>query len=154
MTQEDPSDRFIAESLRLINETKERAYYHGENEKLLVASWKPGSPDTYDMHAFQTNAMHFAKLIEERKPRQVMVDCRHMGFEVTYQDHLWYINQTRQLWAKSTIKRMAFVFKSNLAVQMAMEELKEVAEDEGIRQFEYRIFEDVAEAAGWLKADS
>ncbi len=152
MTQEDPSDRFLSENLILISETGERNYYQDPTQKILVASWKPGSADHYNLESFQLNALRFAQLIEEKKPRSIMVDCRYLGFEISDQDQRWYINQTRKLWDKSSIKRMAFVFRANLSVQMAMEGLKDVAQEEGVKSIEYRIFENLIEAFGWIKA--
>lgn len=152
MTQEDPSDRFLKENLQLISETPERNYYQDATHKILIASWKPGSSDHYNLESFQLNALTFAKLIEEKKPRSIMVDCRFLGFEISDQDQRWYITQTRKLWDKSSIKRMAFIFRANLSVQMAMEGFKDVAQEEGVKSIEYRIFEDILEAFGWIKA--
>ncbi len=151
MTQEDPSERFLKENLRLITDTPERNYYSDAADKLLVASWKPGRAEVYNLERFQYNAMALVDLIKTRRPQYIMVDCRHLGFELTYQDQVWYVNQTKALWPKSGIKKMAFVFKDNLSVQMSMEGLKDVAQEEGVKNIEYRIFECLMGAAAWLK---
>jgi hypothetical protein len=150
MNPDDPSERFLRNHLIPIADTPERYYLSDEFSNMIVASWKPGRADLYDMNKFQQNAMILADLIKERQPHGVLVDCRHLGFELTYEDHIWYINQTRALWDQTKIKKIGFVFKDNLAVQMAMEELKEVAQEEGVRQIEYRIFECNVDAANWL----
>lgn len=152
MTQEDPSERFLKENLNLIPiaDTPERSYLMDEITSMIIASWKPGRAEIYNAERFQLNAMTLADLIKTRRPQYVMVDCRHLGFEVTYQDHLWYVNQTRALWEKSKIKKIAFVFKDNLAVQMSVEGLREVAQEEGLVTFEHRIFECNVDAANWL----
>jgi hypothetical protein len=59
-------------------------------------------------------------LIETRKPYLILVDCRHLEYEISYEQQTWYINQTRKLWFKSGIKKMAFVFRANLSVQSGM----------------------------------
>jgi hypothetical protein len=95
--------------------------------------------------------MYLAKLIIEKKPKSVVVDCRHLGFELSDDDHRWYVNQTRAMWEKTGIKKLAFIFRANLAVQMAMEGLKDVAREEGVRPIDHRIFESVTDAFSWLR---
>lgn len=151
MIQEDPSDKFLKENLRLITDTPERSYLMDEANSLLVASWKAGKANVYDEDRYRSNAMTLADLIKTRRPEYIMVDCRHLGFELTYQDHIWYVNQTRAIWEKAKVKKMAFIFKDNLSVQVSMEGLREAAQEEGIKNFEHRIFESVVDAAGWLK---
>lgn len=150
MTAHDPGDKYLEEVFIKLNETNERNYYRSENSRILIASWKPDSPKTYCADMFQRNALHFYNLIQECKPKFILVDCRYMGFEISYQDHIWYINQTRQLWENAKITKLAFVFQSNLAVQMSMEGLRDVAEEEGLAQLNHRIFESVMEATAWL----
>jgi hypothetical protein len=151
MTQEDPSERFLKENLISIAETPERFYLIDESSNMLVASWKPGKASAFDSERYQFNALQLAELIKTRKPETLLLDCRYLVYEISYHDHLWYIQQTRALWEKAKVKRVAFVFRANLSVQVAMEELKEAAQDEGIKAIEYRIFECNVEAAGWLK---
>lgn len=150
MTAHDPEDKYLEEVFIKINETNERVYYRSQNGKMLIASWKPDSPSSYSPEIFQRNALHFFNLIEQYSPTHLLVDCRYMGFEVTYNDHLWYINQTKPLWEKARIRKIAFVFQSNLAVQMSMEGLREVAEEEGVANFNHRIFESIKESTAWL----
>jgi hypothetical protein len=150
MNPDDPSERFLRNHLIPIADTPERYYLSDQFSNMIVASWKPGRAEQYDLEKFQHNAMMLADLIKERQPTSVLVDCRHLGFELSYEDHLWYVKQTRALWDKTKIKKIGFVFKSNLAVQMAMEGLKEVAQEEGVKQIEYRIFESNVDAASWL----
>lgn len=154
MIPEDPSERYLHQSHLLVGETPERLYLLDKPNHLLIASWKAGRADEYDLERFQANAMQLVSLVSEIKPRNIMVDCRHLGFEFSEQDIRWYIQQTKNLWTKSSVKRMAFVFKANLTVQMSMEAIKDVAQEEGIGGYEYRIFESNIEAANWLKATS
>lgn len=150
MTAHDPDDKYLDEVFIKINETIERNYYSNANRKMLIASWKANSPSAYNTEVFQRNALHFYNLIQHHSPQYLLVDCRYMGFEVTYNDHQWYIDQTRALWEKAKIRKIAFVFQSNLAVQMSMEGLRDVAEEEGVASFNHRIFESVMEATAWL----
>ncbi len=152
MNEEDPSDRFLRDNLKLISETPARCYYQDERSKVLVASWKRDTTENIAPQDFQQNALIFADLIARRKPAYVMVDCRHLEHEITYEQQLWYVQQTRALWLKSTVKKMAFVFKSNLAVQLGVEGLRDVAEEEGLPSFDYRIFETVEEAMNWVRS--
>lgn len=147
---EDPSERFLRNHLIPIADTPERYYLSDEFSNMIVASWKPGRADQYDIQKFQQNALLLADLIKERQPSSVLIDCRYLGFELSYEDHIWYVQQTRALWEKTKIKKIGFVFRSNLAVQMAMEGLTEVAQQEGVKAIEYRIFECNVEAANWL----
>lgn len=150
MTEQDPSDRLL-HSLTLVGGTPQRDYYIDEPNNILVASWRMDAANVYDMEAFQNNALYLAKLIEEKKPKSVVVDCRHLGFEVSDSDQRWYVNQTRSLWEKTSMKKVAFIFKANLSVQMSMEGLRDVAAEEGVRPIENRIFESVPDAFNWVK---
>ena len=151
MTQDDPSDRFLNERFRLVTDTPERSYLLDESGKILAASWKIGKAEVYNMERFQYNAIVLADLVKSRKPEYILIDCRYMEFELSYQDHIWYVDQTREQWKKATIKKLALVFKDNLAVQMSMEGLSEVVREEGVASYEYRIFESNIEAVSWLK---
>jgi len=152
MVPEDPSERYLHQSHLLVGDTPERVYLHDKPNNVLIASWKQGRANEYDLDRFQANALQLASLISEIKPRNIMVDCRHLGFEFSEQDIRWYVQQTKNLWNTSKVKKIAFVFKSNLMVQMSMEAIKEVAQEEGIREYEYRIFECNMDAANWLKS--
>jgi hypothetical protein len=150
MTQEDPSDSYLNKHLLIISDTPARAYYADNSGKILVASWKPGLTANISPEDFQNTALWLAQLIETRKPTFILVDCRHLEHEITYEQKVWYIDQTRKLWLKSGIKKMAFVFKANLSVQSGMEGFKEVAQEESLPNIPFRIFENNMEAIIWL----
>ena len=153
MTQEDPSDRFLQENLTIIGDTPERTYLYDAASHLLVASWKQDTTDHHSTEKFKTNALKLLEFVATCKPKYMIVDCRHLGFELSYQDQRWYVEQTKSVWEKLKVQKIAFVFRSNLAVQMSMEGLKEVAIEEGMRkQISYRIFESNIDAANWLKS--
>src|ERR1700741_3031493 len=105
MNEQDPSDRLL-HSLTVVGDTPERDYFIDQDNNILVASWRPDAAIVYDAATFQNNALYFAKLIVDNKPKAVVVDCRHLGFEISDDDHRWYINQTRKMWEKSSIKKM------------------------------------------------
>lgn len=151
MIQEDPSESYLDEHLIMISDTPARAYYTDSSGKMLAASWKSGCTVNISPEEFQATALSLAQLIETRKPTLILIDCRHLEYEITYEQQTWYINQTRKLWLKSAIKKMAFVFRSNLTVQSGMEGFKEVANEEQIPTIPYRIFETNNEAVCWLR---
>lgn len=153
MQQDDPSDRYIIENFIYINETTARTYYESSDGKVLIASWKPETVATFYQDNFRENAYYFAQLISARKPKLILLDCRHLSIEISYLDQLWYVSQTKHLWSKLHIKKLALIFRSNLAAQIAMEGLKDVAEEEGLRMAKARVFEDISEAMYWLNLE-
>lgn len=151
MKEKDPSDKFLQENLELISETSARCYYQDSKDKILIASWKKDRSSSLDAQVFQQNALLFADMVATRRPNYVMVDCRHLEHQLTYEQQHWYVQQTRALWVKSTVKKLAFIFEANLAVQLGMEGIQDAAQQEGIPSIEYRIFENVEEAVNWVK---
>lgn len=151
MTQEDPSDLYLQKIQPLV-ETNERYYLFDSKNNILIASWKWLGKDDLNMEAFQSNALILVDLLLKHVPQYVIVDCRKLGFEMTEQDHRWYVQQTKHVWAKTKPKKIAFVFKENLSAQMAMEGLKDIAIEEAAIMLNYRIFESNIDAVNWLTA--
>jgi hypothetical protein len=151
MTQEDPSDLYL-QTIELLVETDKRLYLLDAKNNILVASWKWLGKDDLDMDSFQSNALILVDLLLKYNPAYVMIDCRKLGFEMTDQGHRWYVQQTKHIWAKTKPKKIAFIFKENLAAQAAMEGLKDVAIEEEAVILKYRIFESNIDALNWLSA--
>jgi hypothetical protein len=111
MTQENPCDAYLKENFSLIADTPVRVYYTDSNKKFLIASWKYGSTTQLDPETFQETALYLVGLIKEHKPAYLLMDCKHLDHQITYEQQVWYAENTRTLWLKSGIKKLALVFK-------------------------------------------
>jgi hypothetical protein len=151
MTEEDESDRFLKEQMQLITETPQRGYYADIVNKTLVASWKSGRENQCCAGSFQKNAVILTQLIEQKKPKYLVIDCRNLGFEITDEEQRWYIQHNKSFWLGNKIKKVALIFKSNLSVQIGIEALIDMAMEEGIKPYPFRIFENIPDALSWVR---
>jgi hypothetical protein len=148
---EEASDLFLKERMQLITETPQRRYYGHDATKTLLASWKAGLENECHASSFQNNALVFVQLMEQKKPLHIVFDCRNLGFEISPEEQNWYIQQTKSTWTKNNIKKVALIFKDNLSVQVGMESLMDMAREEGMAPYPFRIFDAIPDAFNWIK---
>jgi|GEM_PF-3667074 len=123
-------------------------YYYSSREALFLTTWKP-SPQLTEA-GFKAECVIQSDIIKRYKPRFILLDNTHFGYQVPPDLQEWFADTLGKIWTAPPLQRIAQVYNHHLLVQVSLEMIGVYINQLGLRQIEHRTFNDRDEAYKWL----